>query len=378
MASGILVATPGVSTEIRFNAPTEVAPYVGGVQLGLAFDSIPFPPDGKLWATNFRLERVTGASLLADDAVKARHVSAGAILTGHMAAGSIDVDRLNAGTFAGKVIKGATIISTNDPNDPGAENVTLTNRELSIHRTDGEGGLVTTARLGGSEADELLLYDHSGGIVSGLFADGSARVHGEASVGSLRVGGRLLPNILWQLPQGRMSVLHHWFPIGPIRNECALGATVQGFERGRSYGVRGYMTAYTSKPLEVIVRLRRKQGYLLPHFSQAQVVAVQSFWIQPGGFTIPVNFVWDSVSAAEEGQQIFALTVEANSSDGTVTIGNDGLEPTTIELVDLGPVGSRWRVDTYGGSFTNNSSPATPPQATQTLTVEYPAAWVRL
>ena len=76
---------------------------------------------------------------------------------------------------------------------------------LTRWRSDDEGGLIRSINIGGSDADELALYDPQGRLLSGLMSDGSGVVRGEHSVGSLRVGGDRLEDLLDLAPRGRIA-----------------------------------------------------------------------------------------------------------------------------------------------------------------------------
>lgn len=124
--------------------------------------------------------------------------------------GSISTSHIDADTFRGFVISGATFVSTLEPNNPNADNVTIKDRTISVNRYDSiDNTLKTTMQLGGPFGDEMILYGADGNPISGFRSDGSGVVRENLDVGSLTVGGDTLRQFVWDNSKN-YEVLSYW------------------------------------------------------------------------------------------------------------------------------------------------------------------------
>ena len=151
------------------------------------------------------------ASDASDASVEVEYVSAirmasgslivdGAITTEHLQVGSIDVDRLDAETFAGKLIKGAVIRQEDSDNSMNA--VELSDRTLKFTRDD-EGTLVTSTMLGGASSDRLRMLDSEGEVSVSLDAEeGTITAANTISASQYILDGNDLADIVANLAGG--------------------------------------------------------------------------------------------------------------------------------------------------------------------------------
>ena len=154
--------------------------------------------------------------------------------TEHLLAGSIDVDRLDAGTFAGKIIEGAKIVS---PHPTNGSRVTIENSTLTVTRSTEDEDRVSLT-FGGSEDDVLILQDQSGEVLHGMYPNGNMFSRGEASFGDVFVAGERVTDLIDARGRGVLSSFRStgtWHkagnaPIGVVLLRCDV-------EAGRSYRI---------------------------------------------------------------------------------------------------------------------------------------------
>lgn len=317
--------------------------------------------NGTAWASY----ALMADQLLVPGSVGAVQIKDGAITTPKLLAGSIDVDRLNAATFRGSTIEGATIISSATTGAP--DNVTITNQAVTVNRDDGEGGSEATVTLGGSASDRLVLRPVGGAPNVWLDSDtGSGGVAGQWSVGDLLVDGDPLAEILDRRPRGQVCHWREYSNSGTITNtETALLAMAFPCEAGRVYRFRftSYLAGTAGKGIQLRLRQRPTSG----------ITVANGTLLQSRTMFLPtqamVEFDWIADGTYPE---CHFLLSGLNLTDATTWyIQAAGQSQAQATIDDLGRPGwwSSTLWPTAGGGGTN----PTPTTVTKT----YDATWMR-
>ena len=331
-----------------------------------------------------------GSATIANGAVQAVHVTASEsmsaklaqflkVQTRHMDAGSINVDRLNVGTFRGKVIEGATLIASDSNGSP--DNVTIANRSIKVNRNDADGGY-TSMTLGGGQSDVVKLVDPTGVPQVGLYGDGgNAYFAGDVQAGAMYVEGKNVLDMISDRPLGvvaKWESWQSWHKAGT--NEIGVAELYHDFAPGRIYRVvfDGLMQVATPGDVVRMFLRQRQSSPGDPATVSSTGIALADYPTSGGAFT-RVHF---ETIYRPTGRGSLLFTYCNNTANRAVNLYGRGATPAVAYIEDLGKTifnseGNSRGVSTLGGGVPLVGDGGSGSTGTTRYTKTYSPTWVK-
>lgn len=340
---------------------TNGAPLVGGELLYIVGDT-------PATATTIEQVRIYLGGQWIPHAYAAAYIIATESITGPLLA----ADALNF-----KEAEGLDIYS---PNKTATPRLHIGGSVFEVIRSTVDGEYRST-QIGGSDADEHVLFDAAGNPMSGFHADGSGRTRGEHSVGSLRVAGTLLEDWLDPLPKGLLA-RYETTTESPKAGSTSIGLVRWGqlpIVEGRVYRIKlsgSLQTTATTANAHFAVSYKNggssitiTENVLIRNIYRGvsssdsmRTADWETYWVAP--FTN----LWSGK---------ILVSMRCNITDHAVWLFGGSGSGWAVSIEDLGVhVAREGELSLAGGVPFEAWTPAEPPTR-QTFTTEYTATWTR-
>lgn len=342
-------------------------------------------PDGYQWFRNPRIRAMVGGVLIENGAITADKVTADLAMankfSGLMATfgeafiGKVKADFVDSGAFSGKLFTGGTFTGSTFRTAASGQRVQMDSTGLSRYRSDGEGGLIRSVNIGGSDADELALYDSEGRLLSGLMSDGSAAVRGQLAVGDLLVGGERFDA---HLPRGILTAwrgIQNWHTAAS--SEIGIVQLRETIVAGRIYRFH-FSGGFSGSQVNDLLALRVRVGSVGLDTNAtvtSPLIGAAYHSTRAGAFHGDLNAYW---MADRSGRVPFLFSFLRLAGVGTIQHTAASATPAMAWIEDCGtPTGDGKAGYTLGGGYPHTSAPSEPVNEPETMVRTYNAAWTR-
>ena len=356
------------------------------------------------------LARAVSASKIATGTITANELASGSVTTDELHAGAVTSDKVTADTgwftklsalsaefnaaFANKitadVISSGTLsgVEMYSPSPTALPRLKIGGSVLEVLRDDGDGDATSTFKLGGSTADEVVLYGADGQPMSGFTAEGNAVVDKELSVGSLRVGGDRIEELVRSASPEIVSYWETtWTPPKIGIEPYGLARFIFDMEAayvyelvldinliGTAKDVAGLVIRYSSGSVTAGSYALDRTRFVFP---DANVTAQGSRFVYRRVFGVR-NMVYSNSYSGP--MQIMPTLQNISTSSRPITLYGNETEPVVNSgyIKRLGPVNWHWAsTDSGGGAPFSGTANPTPAPSTKQYVKTYDATSIR-